>query len=204
MYSKRLKAHYFHNTRYFEESAYILFAIQTKVASHAADGIKAADNSIDAVKSASNIGEAISGATFEGRLYRSVGPDKSGMLGDPLDIHAGNIATSHRYTQPGTGGLYFSTGEKIVNAELNTWGVASKGRVMHAFDVKIDNLLDVSNPSTRRQLGVTLEDIIGDSYDVTHKIGEFAKTNGFSGIIAPSARADGGLNIIIFNGKLVK
>jgi len=146
----------------------------------------------------------INGATYEGKLYRSVGPDLNGMPGDPLDIHAGNITSNHRYTQPGTGGLYFSTGEKIVNAELNTWNVATEGRVIHTFDVKIDNLLDVSNPSVRKQLGVTLDDIVGNSYDVTHQIGEFANTNGYSGVVAPSARADGGLNVILFSGQTVK
>ncbi|MDF2588006.1 MAG: hypothetical protein K0S41_1847 [Anaerocolumna sp.] len=143
----------------------------------------------------------VKGATFEGRLYRSVGPDLKGMPGDPLEIHPGNIKANHRYTQPGTGGLYFSTGEKIVNAELNTWKIATDGRVMHSFDVKIENLLDVSNPQVRKQLGITLDDIIGNNYDVTHKIGEYAKKNGYNGIIVPSARADGGLNIFLFDGK---
>ncbi len=75
---------------------------------------------------------------------------------------------------------------------------------MHSYDVKIDNLLDVSNPSVRKQLGVTLDDIVGNSYDVTHKIGEFAKANGYSGVVTPSARADGGLNVILFSDKSVK
>lgn len=136
--------------------------------------------------------------------YRSVGPDLKGIPGDPLEIHAGNIATNHRYTQPGTGGLYFSTGEKIVNAELNTWNVATNGRVLHTYDVKIDNLLDVSNPKVRNQLGVTLEDIVGNSYDKTHMIGEYAKNNGYAGVVAPSARADGGLNVILFDGATIQ
>ncbi len=138
------------------------------------------------------------GATFEGKLYRSVGEGH-----DPLLIHEGNINANHRYTEPGTGGLYFSTGEKIVKAELNTWNVPSSGRAMHSFDVKIDNLLDVSNPNVRNQLGINLKDITGDSYEVTHKIGQYAQKNGYSGIVAPSARADGGLNVIIFDGAII-
>ncbi len=39
------------------------------------------------------------------------------------------------------------------------------------------------------------------NYDVTHAIGRYAYSNGYNGIIAPSARADGGINIIIFNAK---
>ncbi|HCJ14574.1 MAG TPA: RES domain-containing protein, partial [Erysipelotrichaceae bacterium] len=53
----------------------------------------------------------------------------------------------------------------------------------------------------RRKLGISLESIIGESYEVTHAIGRYAYKNGFNGIIAPSARADGGVNIILFDGK---
>ncbi|MCI8508953.1 MAG: RES family NAD+ phosphorylase [Lachnospiraceae bacterium] len=46
--------------------------------------------------------------------------------------------------------------------------------------------------------------LVGESYDVTHAIGRYAYSNGYNGIIAPSARADGGANIILFNTKGVK
>ncbi len=39
---------------------------------------------------------------FEETLYRAVG-----AAHDPLKIHPGNIAASHRYTNPGQGGLYW-------------------------------------------------------------------------------------------------
>lgn len=39
---------------------------------------------------------------------------------------------------------------------------------------------------------------------MTHAIGRYAYSNGDNGIIAPSARADGGVNIILFNTKGVK
>ena len=133
-------------------------------------------------------------AQFEGTLYRSV---KEGD--NPLEIHQGNIKESHRYTGKGTGGLYFGTGEKIVDAELNHWAVATGGRAMHAFDVKIGGLLDVSNESVRKSLGVTLADITGNDYAITQKIGQYALNNGYTGIVAPSARADGGLNVVLFS-----
>ena len=177
-----------------------------KVASHAADGIKAADNSIDAVRSTSNIGEAIvkggkpSGVTFEGRIYRSV---KSNY--DPLEMNAKTIDANHRYTGVGVPGLYFSSGEKIVNAELSNYDIFDfSGRTMYSYDVTLNNMLDVSNPLVRSQLGISLESIVGNSYDVTHSIGRFAFDNGYNGIIAPSARADGGVNIILFNVKEIK
>ena len=53
----------------------------------------------------------VNGATFEGRLYRAA---PNGL--DPLDIGDWNINANHRYTGPGQGGLYFSTGEHVVKA----------------------------------------------------------------------------------------
>lgn len=75
---------------------------------------------------------------------------------------------------------------------------------MHSFDVKINNLLDISNPNIRKQLGIKLDDIVGNSYNATHKINQYAKENKYNGIVAPSARADGGLNIIVFDGSTIK
>ncbi|MDQ0114022.1 RHS repeat-associated protein [Paenibacillus harenae] len=139
-------------------------------------------------------GKVIDGATFEGSLYRSVGEGH-----DPLLIHQGNINTRHRYTDEGIGGLYFSTGRKIVDAELAHWDVSEYGRVTHTFDTRIENLLDVSNPAVRSNLNISLNDMLGDSYEVTNWIGKHAKENGYNGIVAPSAKADGGLNVILFD-----
>ena len=83
------------------------------------------------------------GATYEGTIYRSVDSRY-----DPLEMSQYTINSNHRYTESGVPGLYFSSGEKIVKAELG-------------------------------------------NYDVTHAIGRYAYSNGYNGIIAPSARADG-------------
>lgn len=49
-------------------------------------------------------------------------------------------------------------------------------------------------------MGIDLADITGDSYDVTHKLGDWAIENGYDGILAPSARNATGTNLIGFNG----
>ena len=115
------------------------------------------------------------------------------------------INSNHRYTESGVPGLYFSSGEKIVKAELGNYDVFDfSNRTMYSYDVRLTNMLDVSNPSVRSQLGISLESIVGEGYDVTHAICRYAYSNGYNGIIAPSARADGGINIILFNAKGVK
>ena len=51
--------------------------------------------------------------------------------------------------------LYFSSGEKIVKAELGNYNVFDfSNRTMYSYDVKLANMLDVSNPSVRSQLGM--------------------------------------------------
>ncbi len=140
------------------------------------------------------------GATYEGTIYRSVDSRY-----DPLEMSQYTINSNHRYTESGVPGLHFSSGEKIVKAELGNYDVFDfSNRTMYSYDVRLTNMLDVSNPSVRSQLGISLESIVGEGYDVTHAIGRYAYSNGYNGIIAPSARADGGINIILFNAKGVK
>ena len=140
------------------------------------------------------------GATYEGTIYRSVDSRY-----DPLEMSQYTINSNHRYTESGVPGLHFSSGEKIVKAELGNYDVFDfSNRTMYSYDVRLTNMLDVSNPSVRSQLGISLESIVGEGYDVTHAIGRYAYSNGYNGIIAPSARADGGRNIILFNAKGVK
>ena len=137
------------------------------------------------------------GATYEGSIYRSVDSRYN-----PLEMSQYTINSNHRYTESGVPGLYFSSGEKIVKAELGNYDVFDfSNRTMYQYDVRLTNMLDVSNPSVRSQLNISLESIIGESYDVTHAIGRYAYSNGYNEIIAPSARADGGINIILFNAK---
>ncbi len=73
-------------------------------------------------------------------------------------------------------------------------------RVLVTKDYELDNVLDLTDANVRKQLGISLDDISGDSYDITHKIGDSAVANGFDGILAPSARNPGGANIISFKG----
>ncbi|MDE7330792.1 MAG: RES family NAD+ phosphorylase [Lachnospiraceae bacterium] len=160
-----------------------------------------AGRAVEAVKSSVRSGcEGGRGATFEGTIYRSVNKDFA-----PLEMSDYTINSNHRYTGKGMPGLYFSSGEKIVKAELGNYDVYDySNRVMYSYDVKLTNMLDGANPSVRSKLGISLDSIIGESYDVTHAIGRYAYINEYSGIIAPSARADGGVNIILFNTKEVK
>ncbi|WP_186775151.1 RES family NAD+ phosphorylase [Allorhodopirellula solitaria] len=136
------------------------------------------------------------GVAFEGNIYRAPYPGAS-----PTTIDNFNIAASHRYSATGEGALYFSTNSRTVIQELG--GSFVGGRTMDTFNVRLDNFLDLSNPAVRSRLGVSLDDLVrtsgDDIYEVTQQLGRFAREQGYNGIIAPSARADGGLNLILFD-----
>ena len=73
-------------------------------------------------------------------------------------------------------------------------------RVPLTKDFELKNALDLRDPDVRKRLNVTLDDITGNDYTKTHKIGNWARDNGFDGILAPSARNPSGYNMVIFGG----
>ena len=88
-------------------------------------------------------------------------------------------------------------------------------RTTYCYDnVSLTNMLDLTDPNTREQLGVRLDELISSDYKnykttapsqaTTHIMGNFAAKNGYTGLIVPSARADGGVNIVIFDPKKVE
>ena len=159
-----------------------------------------ADESVATVaRAAGSAGVIQRGVSFEGTLYRAV-PDG----GDPLDISY-SVMANHRYTAPGQRGLYFSSNARTVEAEFVGNGSSMTGRTVHSFpNTKVDNLFDLTDPHQRTDLSVTLDDITRRGgteewrYEVTQPLGRYAQDNGYSGIVAPSAQADGGVNVIIF------
>ncbi len=136
------------------------------------------------------------GKKIQRTVYRYEQPNR---LGTTWDTHVGNINARHRYTKPGVGGAYGANSKKTALAEVTHWG-ATDGRVLTSKQVKLNNVLDLTDPKVRDQLGVKLEDITGNSYDKTHELGDWAISNGYDGILAPSARNPTGSNLIGFNG----
>ena len=147
------------------------------------------------------------GAIFEGSLYRSV-PDGR----NPLEVHPifNTEKAIHRYTGEGQGGLYLGSSQRIVDSEFTGNGASIEGLVNNHYNVKIDGLLDLTNPSIRNDLGVALDDLVRTDgskewrYEITNPLGRYAEDSGYNGIVAPAAQADGGVNVILFNPALVK
>lgn len=137
------------------------------------------------------------GVKVKGTAYRY--EDKAKLL-ITWQPHPLNVASNHRYSKPGVGAVYAATSPETALKEVMHYGVDMNMRVLVTRTYKLRNALDLTNPKTREMLGVTLEEITGDSYDLTHKLGDFARQNGYDGMVVPSARNAGGVNIVVFKG----
>ena len=134
------------------------------------------------------------GVAYEGTVYRAVSANHSATA---WDVTAGNVAANHRYSGPGQGALYVGTSREAVLAELSHYGVDPTAVAWVSKEVKLGNVLDLTNPTVRQQLGISLESITGDSYQLTQSIGDIARQR-YDGILVPSARQAGATNLVIF------
>ena len=157
------------------------------------------------------------GVTYEGPLYRNVGTLPDGTPVNPLEISDFTNTQNYRYTQNGQNGLYFASSQHVMEGEMGAYGSNpyADNRTTYCYDnVSLTNMLDLTDPNTREQLGVRLDELISSDYKnykttapsqaTTHIMGNFAAKNGYTGLIVPSARADGGVNIVIFDPKKVE
>ncbi|MEA1032160.1 RHS repeat-associated core domain-containing protein [Pseudomonas sp. N-137] len=126
--------------------------------------------------------------------------EEPGRISTTWTAHKWNVASRHRYTAPGLGGVYGANSRKTAMGEVNHWGVDLSTRVLVSKKVQLNNVLDLTRADVRKQLGVSLKSITGNKYTQTHQIGAWAKANGYDGILAPSARNPTGSNLISFAG----
>ena len=65
-------------------------------------------------------------------------------------------------------------------------------------EVSLDNVLDLTNPSIRGQLGVSLDDLTSNDYSITHALGDFSQAR-YNGLLVPSARESGTSHLVSFD-----
>ena len=141
-----------------------------------------------------------SAITYEGTVYRYTDPKYANTT---WEIHPRNVDENFRFSEPGIGSIYAGTEANTARAEVASYS-ALNGKVLVSGDVKIDKVLDLTNPDALKALGVTKEQITASShgangtYKETQKIAEWAREQGYGGILAPSAQNISGTNLITF------
>ena len=141
--------------------------------------------------------KTISGKKFEGTGYRYSDPEYKNTS---FETGPWNANANHRYSGVGDEAVYAGTKAKTAHAEISAYGPTT-GKVLVKENLKLEKALDLTDAKVRDALGVDLDQItktIGkDKYKITQNLAQWARKNGFDGIIAPSARLDGGANIVI-------
>lgn len=133
---------------------------------------------------------------FKGKAFRYEKPE---FIETTWTMHAGNIKANHRYTKEGVGGVYAGTSPETALAEITHYGPLGE-RVLVEKTFELNKVMDLTNSSVRKKFGVSLDDITnGDDYTIPQSLYDKAIEGGYDGILAPSARKEGGSNIIILN-----
>jgi RES domain-containing protein len=154
------------------------------------------ETTVDAAASLLRQGGLPEGKQFAGTLFRGVNPNYADKA---WEVTARNIAADHRYSGEGRGALYASTSWGTMAAELNHYKVNASDVAVMMRQTAVENILDLTDPAVRTQLGVSLDQLTGENYFMTQAIGDFARGR-YNGILAPSARDTAGANLVLFEG----
>jgi RES domain-containing protein len=68
--------------------------------------------------------------------------------------------------------------------------------------VELHRVLDLTDPATLAALGLRPEDLVGDDWQRTQRLGAQVRAAGFEGLLVPSA-AGPGHNVVIFPDHLL-
>jgi len=74
----------------------------------------------------------------------------------------------------------------------------SKPGLCSSIRIKLSRVLDLTDSKTRREIGVTLEQLRSEGWDVTQEVGEAARLAGCEGIRYPSAVDPSLWNLVVF------
>lgn len=119
----------------------------------------------------------------------------------------GNRFYSGRYHLTGEGGILYTSLSKdtaVKEIERHASGAMFLEKLVIAkINIRLDKVLDLTEPSTLVILGLSIGDLISSDYSITHAISIKARQSGFRGLIVPSTVRSGN-NLIIFENNLGK
>ncbi len=114
----------------------------------------------------------IKGTTYTGRMHRMEKPEQTETT---WTAGSWNVDAEHRYSGRGLGAVYGGTTKRTAMAEVEhydiTSGYKTAQRKYKYKDVEINNMLDLTNPDVRNQLGISLDELTATgqgSYKLTN------------------------------------
>jgi len=124
--------------------------------------------------------ERLPRSPYGGRVYRHMAPSYDPMNGEGARVHGG------RWNPPGDDSfpvLYTAPDRDVVMAEVSKhavrFGVSPEDllpRKLVTYEVELQRVLDLSNPSNVNALGITSDMLVGEDPTLPRAIGDAATT----------------------------
>ena len=106
--------------------------------------------------------------------------------------------------------MYLSKTVSGNKTEITHYGEWTDYNTYNFPNVKVDNLLDLTDDAIRKKLGTQFDDLVKtvgdreDIYDITNVLASWARQKKYNGIIAPGARgAKNYDNVILFDQSYI-
>lgn len=141
--------------------------------------------------------EQFGAKAWEGKVFRHV-----------LGSYAPDLANVRgaRWNPPEVSALYVSLEEETARAEgdrvLAVQSVPPRiSRSMYELGISLESVLDLTKAGQLEAVGLTEEDLQGDSFEACQRVGGAIAWVGHDGLLVPSARRDQGKNLVIYTAN---
>jgi RES domain-containing protein len=141
--------------------------------------------------------EQFEAKAWEGSVFRHV-----------LGPYAPNLANVRgaRWNPPEVSALYVSLEEETARAEgdrvLAIQSVPPRvTRSIYELAISLESVLDLTGSGQLEAVGLTAEDLQGDSFEPCQRVGAAVSWVGHDGLLVPSARRDQGKNLVIYTAN---
>jgi RES domain-containing protein len=144
---------------------------------------------------------AVAPLPWRGRVLRHHAPRYSALDGEGARAHGG------RWNPPGSFPVVYTAIDRgTVDRELARLArraalpiEALLPRRLATIEVSLQRVLDLTDASVRRRLGIRAGDLVAEDWTRTQALGQAAHDAGFEGVLAPGA--DGGRTLAIFRDR---
>lgn len=139
---------------------------------------------------------ALRGRAIRGVFFRAV---PAAFAREPLSVR-GSLRHGGRYNPMGAfGAVYCGESRAVCVAEIRkrAAGQPVSPHRLARIRVALHRVLNLTDPATLAALDLRPEDLVGDDWQRTQRLGAQARAAGFEGLLVPSA-AGTGHNLVIF------
>ena len=141
--------------------------------------------------------ERFDNESWEGIVFRHVlgqgAPDRANVRGA-------------RWNPPEVSALYVSLDQETARAEgdriLEVQPVRPRSRrLVYEIGLRLDRLLNLSDEANLSAVGLSEDDLRGDSFEACQRVGGAVAWGGHDGLLVPSVRREGGKNLVIYTAN---